>query len=110
MSIAEQNEFVVETNTPPLGRNVPRIGIVGSKYPIAEMPVGSAFNIPVVDKRDALQKRSYLLALAKSREVKISTSFFPDGYDGDDQPVLRVRKNAELRAAAEKDEFDTYEE
>jgi hypothetical protein len=103
MNSAEHTVFAIENNTLPLGRNAPRIGIVGSKYPIAEINIGDAFNIPVKDKRDALQKRSYLLALAKSREVKISTSFFPEGYGDDSQPVLRVRKDG-LRASAAGDE------
>lgn len=99
MSEARQTDFFIEEDTAPLGRNRLRTGIIGSKYPIAEMAIGSAFNIVVTGKRDALQKRSYLLALAKSRDVKISTSFFPDGYDGGEEPVLRVRKDG-LRAAA----------
>jgi hypothetical protein len=49
MNSAEHTVFAIENNTLPLGRNAPRIGIVGSKYPIAEINIGDAFNIPVKD-------------------------------------------------------------
>jgi hypothetical protein len=71
-------KFTIETGVAiPARQSFPR-GARGSMYPLETMKEGQSFAIPVKDKKEADQKRSYLSSLAKSRDTKAVTRYFPD--------------------------------
>ncbi len=74
--------FPIRDDVPIPKRTYAPRGARGSIYPLENTVEGQSFPVLVADAKKAVQKRSYLSALGKSRGIKIKTVFYPEGEPG----------------------------